>query len=416
MYRKEDFMKLNCNVKVVDSIMGSGKSQAIINHINNSPIKEKFLVITPFLDEVERYRESCPKRKFKTPVFSVKSKLDNLRKLVEHGENIVSTHALFQKFDKELVNLFQSKNYTLVLDEVADIINEYTISKSDLDLLTEKYAYIQEGTGRIFWKDEYSNYHGRYDAEKKLCEYGGMMRYGDGLVVWMFPVEVFAAFQNVFILTYQFNLQLQKYYYDYYGVSYTYMSVMGDAPDNYRLAPLNEDSVDCEYDFKKLIHICDIPKLNEIGKEKHDLSKAWYERNKTSPAMQQLKNNIYNYFNHICNSKSSSNLWTTFKNYQSVLKGKGYTKGFIPVNSRAVNRYRDRSVIVYPVNRYLNPVVKNFFSANGIKIDEDGYALSEMLQFIWRSAIREGKEIYIYVPSSRMRKLLKDWIEKNSHA
>ena len=37
-----------------------------------------------------------------------------------------------------------------------------------------------------------------------------------------------------------------------------------------------------------------------------------------------------------------------------------------------------------------------------------------MLQFIWRSAIRNGEEIWVYIPSIRMRNLLKQWIEENS--
>ena len=47
-------------------------------------------------------------------------------------------------------------------------------------------------------------------------------------------------------------------------------------------------------------------------------------------------------------------------------------------------------------------------------MDEDAYALSVMVQWIWRSAIRDGDEIYLYIPSSRMRTLLLDWIEKTS--
>ena len=39
--------------------------------------------------------------------------------------------------------------------------------------------------------------------------------------------------------------------------------------------------------------------------------------------------------------------------------------------------------------------------------------MSEMLQFLWRSAIREGKEINVYIPSIRMRKLLEQWIKDN---
>ena len=62
----------------------------------------------------------------------------------------------------------------------------------------------------------------------------------------------------------------------------------------------------------------------------------------------------------------------------------------------------------------MNPIVKNFFLQHGVNVDEDGYALSEMLQFIWRSAIRNGEEIWVYIPSVRMRNLLKQWIDENS--
>ena len=37
-------------------------------------------------------------------------------------------------------------------------------------------------------------------------------------------------------------------------------------------------------------------------------------------------------------------------------------------------------------------------------------ALSEMLQWVWRSAIRDDKPINLYIPSRRMRELLIDWI------
>ena len=96
------------------------------------------------------------------------------------------------------------------------------------------------------------------------------------------------------------------------------------------------------------------------------------------------------------------------------MRGKGYSKGFVPCNIRATNQYKGRDCLAYPINRYLNPVVKNFFVQAGVTVDEDAYALSEMLQFIWRSAIRDGNPINLYVPSSRMRHLLEKWIEENS--
>lgn len=408
-------MEFNCNVKIVDAVMGSGKSQGIINYINSSDEEEKFLVITPYLDEIDRYKKSCSSKNFKTPKFNNShTKLDDIKKLIDRKENIISTHALFQKFDNELIDMCRAVNYTLVMDEVTNVIDEYYLSKQDFELLKNTYVDIDPETMQLIWKKEYKDYFGKFDNEKRLCELGSLVCYGNNLMVWLFPIETFNSFRNIYILTYRFDLQMQKYYYDYYNLPYTYLSVVGDSMDSYHFVVFNKDINKLKYDYKKLIHICEIEKLNMIGDREADLSKTWYIRNKTNSSMMILKNNISNFFRHIRTDCSSDNIWTTFKDFHYLLKGKGYTKGFLPLNSRATNEYKDRTSIAYPVNRYLNPFVKNFFISNNIEVDEDGYALSEMLQFIWRSAIREGNEIWVYIPSIRMRNLLKNWIVENS--
>ena len=52
-----------------------------------------------------------------------------------------------------------------------------------------------------------------------------------------------------------------------------------------------------------------------------------------------------------------------------------------------------------------------WFRDQGITLNEDLYVLSQMLQWIWRSAIRRGERISVYVPSRRMRQLLIDFLE-----
>ena len=54
-----------------------------------------------------------------------------------------------------------------------------------------------------------------------------------------------------------------------------------------------------------------------------------------------------------------------------------------------------------------------FFRTKNIEIDQDLYALSEMLQFIYRSAVRNGEDINVYIPSQRMRSLLQSYISSN---
>lgn len=396
---------------IVDQIMGSGKSSAAINFINSSPKDKKFLVITPYLDEIKRYKQMCNGKHFKEPIYNNGTKLDNIRELLKQGENVVSTHALFHRFDKDLISACETLGYTLIMDEVTEVVEEYQITNDDIENLLNNYCYIDETTGKMIWKEEEQDYEGKFSEIKDMCNTGSVVLARNHMLLWLFPVEVFNAFEDVYVLTYMFDAQVQCYYYDYCNVPYQYLYVTGDDPGNYYFS---ETSNNVNYDFSKLINIIELPKLNIIGKEQHSLSKSWYINNSKTAMMKQLKNNVTNFFRNIIPSTSSDVLWTSFKDYKSQISGKGYTKGFLPINARATNLYRERNHLAYLVNIYFNPMVKGFFMDHGVSVDEDGYALSEMLQWIWRSSIRDGKEIWVYIPSSRMRNLLKEWVENVS--
>lgn len=391
-------------VKVVDQIMGAGKTSAIINMINHSDDNTRFIYITPYLTEVERIKTQCAGRNFKEPK-EIGTKLRGLKYLLKSKNNIVSTHALFQHFDDETIALAHENNYVLVMDEVADVIEPYKITSCDLKVIFEKYVHLEDGY-KLVWDDV--NYEGEFNEIKHLCELGCIGYYNNQIILWLFPIKTFEAFNEIYILTYMFNGQMQKYYYDYYGVKYDYLYVKKES-DKFQLCTENPNN--CRlYDYNKLINICDKDTINRIGDMKYSLSTKWFETAINNGLLSKLKNNCWNYFKNITKSKSSNNLWTTFKAYQKQLSGKGYSKGFISLNLRATNEYRDRNTVAYLANRFMNPNVKNFFSKNKIVVDEDSYALSEMLQWIWRSAIRDGKTINAYIPSKRMRDLLINWM------
>lgn len=109
-------MEFNCKVNIVDAIMGAGKTQSIMNYINQSDEDEKFLVITPFLDEIDRYRKYCSCKNFKAPTFlkddkdEKGSKLNDLKRLIGKWKyfilnrfNIHSTYIF-----KKICTIFQS--------------------------------------------------------------------------------------------------------------------------------------------------------------------------------------------------------------------------------------------------------------------------------------------------------------------
>ena len=62
-------------------------------------------------------------------------------------------------------------------------------------------------------------------------------------------------------------------------------------------------------------------------------------------------------------------------------------------------------------NVYPNVTLTKFFQDNDVYFNEDEYAVSCMVQFIWRSAIRkrEPEMIKLIIPSLRMKKLFEEW-------
>ena len=56
------------------------------------------------------------------------------------------------------------------------------------------------------------------------------------------------------------------------------------------------------------------------------------------------------------------------------------------------------------------PPIKQYLERNGATINEDMYALSELVQWTFRSRIREGEPINLYIPSERMRDILINWL------
>ena len=103
-------------------------------------------------------------------------------------------------------------------------------------------------------------------------------------------------------------------------------------------------------------------------------------------------------------------MYTTFKDYRKYVKAAGYTKGFVSCNAKATNDYRNKKTLAYLINLYPYPQLIQFFEMNGVELNQDLYAISELLQWIWRSAIRDGECIDLYLPSVRMRELLGMWV------
>lgn len=413
------------SIKVCDAIMGSGKSSAAINYMNEHPEK-KFIYITPYLEESIRIRNSCPKLNFKEPnnklpEFEFK-KYKHTVALIAAGENITSTHNMFLRYTEDMIEEIRKHDYTLIVDEAVEILRLSTITKSDMELV-KLAGWVSENDGIIKLAPSFEYEDGRFSEIIALARGNGLVDMSMGspkgfYQYWIFSKDILQAFKDVVVLTYMFESQMMKYYLDITKIPYSKISVTRDENGEYRFSDTMEYIPEYTKELSSKIHIFENKKLNAIGDNKHALSYSWYLNTPAgSERGETLRKNVENYFRNYNRDKPVyCRLWASYKKGENLIRAKGFYRSNIAFNMKATNDYRDRSVLAYCVNIFMQPNEKNYLLSKGVNVLEDEYALSVMIQWIWRSAIRDGKEIWIYIPSKRMRNLLRDWIgevEKN---
>lgn len=398
--------------------MGSGKSTWAINYINQNPDK-KFLCVVPLLDECTRFKENTSIDIIDPDTWGTKWK--HFKYLVENEKNIVTTHALIQKMDLEMLELLKSKEYVLMIDECLDVLSPYKISKDDVKIIFNEKLVSLDENGFLVWNEDRKPYKGVYSDIKRLCSFKSLMGFKKDnsdelarILMWNFPVDFFKCFEESFIFTYLWEGSIQKSYFDIHGIKY--QKYMLDSQK------LIEHNIHLEYQKRQaVVGLIDIyeGKFNDIGTKigkSNPLSKSWYtdKRKRNTSILNRVKSNTENYFRTITGTNSKDNMYTVFNSFQKNVKGKGYAKGFVSCNARGTNQFRDKSALAYLINFFILPEIKQFVNHCNLQFDEDLYALSALLQWIWRSRIRDGKPIQLYIPSERMRGLLKDWINQCS--
>jgi len=428
------------NITVLDSIMGSGKSTYLIQMMNDCALEDarrihrrrveesydaltddhtrRFIYIGMYLDEAERIKDACPRLDFCLPQAIDGKKLNHLNQLLAAGQNIAATHALFQNINADTFELLQEYRYTLVIDETLECVTNFDdLSKDDIRTLF-KCKHVMEGErNRLVWNhQDWADYDGKFNRVRDLCDNENLVYLEGKILLWELPTKFLGLFSDVFIATYLFEGSLMANYLKANGVSYRMASVSqkcgmfpyGSVPEK-----------DIKAKLRSLITVVDDAKLNAVGTKNgrgNPMSATWFEyqtKNK-GPALRKLKASTYTFFRKHADTPSNLNMWTTYKRAKKHLAGDGYARGFVPINAKATNDYIAKASLAYLANVFLFPPIKRYFAENGIEADESLFSLSELVQWVWRSRIREGKPITIYIPSERMRRLFLDWLHADS--
>lgn len=404
-------------IKVCDSIMGSGKSSAAINYINSHK-RKKFIYVTPFLDETVRIQGACPDHHFikpsnRSPEFGF-SKKSHTAELIKQGKNITTTHQAFRMYDLDMLDDIRKHHYTLIIDEALEVLDQYSLDSDDMHLLLAS-GYVEDRGGKIYPSSS-KKYAGV--AFKELFEKmnaRGAVESGDtdvelnSCVYWLLPPSLLTSFDDVIIMTYMFDTHEMRCMLEVNHLDYEYIYVKNSG-GRFEFSDKKQPAPAYVRNIKSLVNICDSEKLNAVGDDMYALSMSWFKS--CDDGVEILKKHMYNYIRNVTMARGSDVIWSTYSGYKDRLKGKGYSTSFLQFCSRATNEYADRTTCIYAVNVFMNVGVRLYCKRHGVDIDDDRYALSVMSQWLWRSAIRNGKPINVYIPSKRMRGILVDWLDR----
>lgn len=416
MIKQNDVIENSEIINVIDSPCGSGKSKYAIRRIADGYVKNKrYIFVTPYINEINRVLDEVNGRAgaiIYTPEGNEygKTKYKNFLELIKQNKNICTTHQLFSYADDELLDLLDSLDYELILDEVMTVVSPLKLTKTDSeDILIkkgfivvnddEKVALTEEGKKLLESNDSV------FHNSLKMIKSDRVIALQKSMFLWLFPVNILKSFSNITILTYLFKYQSMHNYLKINGFDFEYYHLV-----DYQLVKGRSS-----YDGSRWKDLIDIyyGNLNKIGDKAGSLSKSFFINRRNISKIKQLGNNARNYLKNQMKKKSSESLFTCFKSPidSKLIEVKDYKSSFLALNARASNDYKDRDTLVYLVNRYENTLINNYFIKNNYNIDNEMFALSEMIQWIFRSAIREGKPINIYIPSKRMRTILEDFLD-----
>ena len=448
-------MQQQTPITIWDALMSSGKTSKIIDYMiaeskSNSLMtidNELFMYCSPYLDEAHRIAATVSEGEAQTPKLNEDgsyayldepqaalqfkhpnnknkdgSKVAGLMSLIGARHNVVSTHTLLNGLKPE--TLEQCKDYTLVIDEALVAYEQDTtlpiatvkqyLEINILSLKEDGYTlqFHRENFGRYVTDDP--NYDPTKNTELEQfardCDLGLLYMFSSK-VIRKFDANILTKFKKVIIMTYMFKGSMFDLLLQQSGLD-----------------------VEIEYfgkrveDFRHLITINQDKKMNKVGDygvdakgnkhlQKFTLTSNHYkkDRAKDSEVSKKLYNHLYNMWQQREKIDPERRLWTSFSlDKATISKGKGKTNRYgskwIAFNTKATNNYSQADHLAYLVNVFIDSNFIKASSADDIKLSQDHYALSTLLQWLFRSAIRNNQPIDLYIPSERMRNLLEQWL------
>ena len=403
---------MQSNVTIRDYPCGSGKTTSMIEGFFSDL---KYLVIVPSLTEVVRVIEWSKSIPFQQPRVNdndAGTKTKSLETMVLQRQNIAATHSLFEC----LVPLARQgllSDYDIIIDEVPDVV-ELVATKSKMSIeefyLNTGCMTVDTETGLVKPTSKWWSMRDDFDdtLATKILNYAntGCLYLLEGhLFIRAMPKELLTAGRTTTILTYKSEGSVLSSYLRKLDVP------VEVANDNQREEAFRKKAAE-------LITIKDIPALSKLSLshsgQLDGMSKSNYCRTVVNALKnlrgRQLKdvpaeNILITCAKEGWYKKGNDGVAGPFASGSKLFQGANW----IGKITRGTNKYAHCSHLIYLYDQHMNPYVARWLEDN-TKAFDDAYALTELIQWVWRSRVRKGQPITLYLPNPRMRRLMEQWL------
>lgn len=460
--RQQRYARLT-EMTIVDAVMGTGKTTWVIDQVKQNT-HEKFIIVVPFLPEVERYANALKEyRAIFAPMDidqedpDIDSKTKAFTAAVQDGvSTIITTHAMLGLWDDECFQNIACHGYTLILDEAVDLVAGAHITQDDYAMLLSS-GYIKEEK----FDDDRANL--KYiTSTSKTAEYVGefgkfvnqavrrnLIKIDDAKYVQTIKPESMDSFSKCYVLTYLFLRSQLHCWLQLYGFVFLHKELTRDENSD-ELILIDHPGTYSGRKFTDLITLIEEPKLNSIGNSGRckavPFSNMWI-KGLSSDKVDQLVNNL----NTVARRRTQAFIqetdgdipihpanyfmWSVKNEFRDKIeKGLRYKRVpdgplatfnedrdedkkvdgdcFVAHNQKATNKYSHKACLAYLTTPFPLVPIENFFERCGLCLDKKTFMLSTLVQWVWRSRIRDNERILLYIPSEPLREIFKHWLQE----
>ena len=411
-----DFSRTTTPVTIRDRHCGYGKSTDLIASLRAD---RSYLIVLPLQTEIDRFIQEAPIDLVEpSDEGPHRRKRDHLRELLIGGYSIVTTHALFT----DVAYLAQQGlllGYDVIVDEVLNVAQCVTqevltpgAKANGVTLQSWKGLYLDHGfanvdpkTGMVSPTEEWERKQDLPELSKPLfgmAKAESLFSVRDNVLVWELPTVLLKAVGSLTVLTFLAEGSLMASFMRRNGIDF------GHDRDLSSEQRFREKA-------KRLIEVRDMPSINKL-RFSYSGQQSMSKDNQKSVAM-ALKKTRERLMHGIDKDQvmitCAKSMWYKpngrpgpFAAQSRMFEGTHW----VPNTTRGTNRYRHCSHLFYLWDQNLNPRVAEFLGAD-TQHHRDMYAVSELIQWVYRSRVRDGQPIVLFMPSGRMRKLLQRWLD-----